>query len=1195
MNRIPTYIKIILFALLILCSVIDISLEYNSWKNTVKEFKNTLLRKEAIIEDIFSNSSNYTLKDSELQSLKNEGITLLKFKKDSLLLWSDNSIEIDPPTLQRLKQSRYTKISHGNYVIKRKAIKDTTLYALILIKSEYRQDNKYLKSEFHKDFNLCQHIKISNNLEKYEDHITDSKGKDLFAIYSTGKNHKYRPHILLKWGFILLFFLCLVVIYNSVLISSPPKRSYYIIATIIGLIITRWIMMTTEFPNAFYSLEIFSNIVFSKYGISLSLGDMLLNSIFLFFILYLTISIPFKIDKLFKNRLYTSISYITISIILYLFIFSAIYGITYIINNTNIAFNLSRWKDIDVCSYLTYLAFLLPFYVFTLAVMKHIQFFREKIKLKIQLLYLFVGAVIFIVISYGNPFIANPTIIIVLATFLTGIYTEYVVKSELKYSSFLFILFILSIILIFIIKNTTNIKENLTRQNYAISLYNERDHKLEESLTNISDHISKSKVIESLMTKPYENETVIERHINIFASKDLKDEYQLQLTVCGETDSLMIEPDTTVNCFEFFGGTLKDKGIKLDTSNFYFLNNFDGLISYINQISYKAGSKTIKLFLQIDSRTGDEGTGYPELLKTKRIEDSIKTEKYSWAKYKKGALIASSGDFNYMTSCQGFDNPKENFFIKDGYSHYTLTRDDGLVIVSLPAESITEILVNIPYIFGIFCLIALIMWITHSFPFKKVNYISFKVRIRAAFIIMLVAFFFVIGGLSIYYNSIRSKDRHYDRIAQLMKLVTRELEYIEPDASINMRITGKLRQLSNMTFTDINIYNLKGRLISTSRPEIFKKKVISNLMNPNALSRFQTESLSYLIQTENIGSLRYLSAYIPMTDENNKVVAYINVPYFSENAELTEEIGNLIITGVNINVLMILIAVIVSVIISEKITLPLSLVYSKLRDMKFGGMYEKINYEQNDEIGRLVKEYNRMTDKLKESALNLAKSERETAWREMARQIAHEIKNPLTPMKLNIQHLQRSLKDTPEWEAQFHKTCNILMEQIDNMSAIANAFSDFAKMPKSVFRQTNIVELIDNATELFSKGKTIITQKANKEDIYVWADREQLTRAFVNLLKNSVQATSKEKYPKIDIEIFATEYEVTVAIKDNGHGISEEIKDKLFEPNFTTKSSGTGIGLAITRRIIQNAQGRIWFTTGKKEGTSFYVSLPLHK
>lgn len=1197
MNKIPTYIKLIVFVLLILSSIIDISLKHNSWNNTLKKFTKTLHAKEDVIDNFFQSNKYYkTIQKGDICP-KAKDITYLVFKKDSLIYWSDNTINIDYNTINKLKNNTYGQISHGNYVIKKHIKKDTSLYGLILIKNQYKYHNKYLQSSFNPKFNLCQHISITKDLKKHKDWIRNKEGDILFAIHSSGDNHKYKPPMLLKWGFIILFFLLLVIIYNSIVSKSEKRKGIYLISTIIGLIIARWIMISFEFPNAFYSLDIFSNKLLEIDYIKISLGDLLLHSIFLFFILYLTISIPFKPFKIFNNKAIASFSYIFIILIFNLFIFALLGGLTYVINNTNIAFNLSRWRDIDICSYLSYMIFLLLFYVFTLAVSKHIQYFKNRIKVKTQFLYIILGTALFIIITSTNPFIAHPALIIVLATFTTGMYTEYIVKSELKYSSFLVILFILSFILIFIINSTTKVKENVIRQNYALTLYKERDKKLEESLPKISDYIAKSPAISRLLTRPYKNEMLIERHISQFSNSYIKDDYELQLTICGTTDSLMIEPDTTLsNCFEFFGGTLKEKGEKIHNSHFYFINNFDGLISYIAEIPHKSNGKKLKMFLRIDSQTGDEGKGYPELLKSEKISNSPSTEKYSWGKYKNGLLIASSGKFNYMTSCKGFENKKDDFFIKDGYSHHTHAINGDLVIVSLPATSITEILLNLPYIFGLFCLIAFIMWIIHSFPFKRLQYISFKIRIRTAFIIMLVAFFIIIGGLSIYYNSTRFKDRHYDRIAQLMKLVTRELEFIEPHSNKNPRITNKLRELSDMTFTDINIYDLKGRLISTSRPEIYSKKIISNLINPRALQKFQEENLSYLIQKENIGSLSYLSAYIPMTDRNNKIIAYINVPYFSENAELTEEIGNLIITGVNLNVLMILIAVVISVIISDKITLPLSLVYNKLRDMKFGGMYEKINYEQNDEIGRLVREYNTMTDKLKESALNLAKSERESAWREMARQVAHEIKNPLTPMKLNIQHLQRSLKkDSPQWEKQFHKTCNILMEQIDAMSAIANAFSDFAKMPKTKYQQIDIVELLSNSIELFSKGKTTITRKENKDKIFVWADKEQLTRAFVNLLKNSIQATHESAYPKVDIDIFSGKEDVTVIIKDNGHGISEEIKDKLFEPNFTTKSSGTGIGLAITKRIIENAKGSIWFTKGEKEGTNFFVRLPLYK
>jgi nitrogen fixation/metabolism regulation signal transduction histidine kinase len=259
--------------------------------------------------------------------------------------------------------------------------------------------------------------------------------------------------------------------------------------------------------------------------------------------------------------------------------------------------------------------------------------------------------------------------------------------------------------------------------------------------------------------------------------------------------------------------------------------------------------------------------------------------------------------------------------------------------------------------------------------------------------------------------------------------------------------------------------------------------------------------------------------------------------------------------------------------------------------------YEQIDYSSDDELGVLVNEYNKMVVELNKSIRLLAKSEREMAWREMAKQIAHEIKNPLTPMKLSIQLLQKSWKNKDDdFNDRLEKVSDTLVEQINSLSAIATEFSAFATMPKELFEKIDLVSKIENSLNLFQESERLNLNfnKPNKEKIYITGDKEQLLRVFNNLIKNAIQAIPKDKNGTINIEMELTEKDVLVKIKDNGSGVKPELREKLFEPNFTTKTSGMGLGLAMVKRMIENMQGEIWFETIEGNGSVFFVKFPVH-
>jgi nitrogen fixation/metabolism regulation signal transduction histidine kinase len=413
---------------------------------------------------------------------------------------------------------------------------------------------------------------------------------------------------------------------------------------------------------------------------------------------------------------------------------------------------------------------------------------------------------------------------------------------------------------------------------------------------------------------------------------------------------------------------------------------------------------------------------------------------------------------------------------------------------------------------------------------------------------------------------------------------------------LKLWLYDELYRLSNTFRTDINIYDIKGELIATSRPEIFAKGVTTERINSTAFYELSEHYQLNYFQPEKIGTLSYLSAYEPIINASGDYLGYLNLPYFTREDDLKQGISTFIVAFINLYLFLFLASVLVAVILSNKITQPLSLIREKLKGIQLGKKSELINYKAQDEIGALVHEYNHKVEELAESAELLARSERESAWREMAKQVAHEIKNPLTPMKLNIQYLQRAKEEGSElYDDFFNRVTKNLIEQIDTLSEIATEFSNFAQIPKAKNEVFNLIDVLQNVCSLFEPNQNLkISMELNGlSEILISADKEQISRVFLNLTKNGIQSIPSDERGEIRINLQKADGFALIAFSDNGAGISPEAQEHLFEPNFTTKTSGMGLGLSIVRNIIQTAGGKIEYETSAGLGTTFYVQIPL--
>jgi len=417
---------------------------------------------------------------------------------------------------------------------------------------------------------------------------------------------------------------------------------------------------------------------------------------------------------------------------------------------------------------------------------------------------------------------------------------------------------------------------------------------------------------------------------------------------------------------------------------------------------------------------------------------------------------------------------------------------------------------------------------------------------------------------------------------------TGKLKYIFK-ANGNMRGLASISELSRIHKMPVNIYDLKGRLIVSSLWHLKKTPDSLQQLSPDIIAKIdQNPDKRYVIKHENKDG-EYQSSYSYIYDRKFKPIAILNLPYLADSTFYKRELQEFLKNLGKIYFLMFLLAIALSYFLSRYITKSLNTVNDVLRRTSFSKENQKIILKNpNDEINQLIESYNNMVDKLEESALKLAQTEREQAWRNMARQVAHEIKNPLTPMRLNIQSFQMTFdpKD-PQINQKFNEFSHMLIEQIDLMSKIASAFSDFAKMPQANLQEDDLVSAIKSALKLYDPDQVRFVSSAQK--ILFNFDKNQIQRVIGNLVKNALQAVPDDKIPEILVSIRETVDKIYITVTDNGSGVAPAHQSHIFEPKFTTKSSGMGLGLSIVKKIVENHNGKIYFHSDVNMGTTFII------
>jgi two-component system, NtrC family, nitrogen regulation sensor histidine kinase NtrY len=1211
---------VVLTVVVILLALAAESLYFSDFEYRVRTrmFNKTLAVKEKILDDCLADIKPIlALEDHHGSSSENSlfsvaeqnGVTILEYMDNKLFYWSDNEFNVPVVRDDSLFSKPFIFLQNGWFLTRTIQAGNEMVVGLLRIYTDYSFDNDIIKSGFVRDFKMPQDAEFTFNRNESEFHVFGSSGNYLFSLAFPGikQNSCYILFPVLLWTVAFILVIILTLEFVKIL-TGKGKELLAAGFTLLIFSLVYFLFLITGKPEVFLKMELFSPYRFSLNGLIPSLGHLLMFSILtsIFsnrFFRDLPLLEPVRCSKL-RIYFFLTLSMLAGAILLYLvhLVFNRL------ILTSNINFETYKVLSLDIYSFAGFTSILLLLVVPVFFLIRILRCVRD---CPVRLVSMSLASSLIILAPLFWHDSADFLPLAVFYSVLTGIIWINLHRKIGYFNITVIYALIFGAYTLYIITGLSEKKSDENLKVQAVSLSTENDPEAEHRLLNIWPELVNDTTLDDMMNDDFQDVRRIEAYLQDKYFSDYWRNYEFIPVRCRSTDSLHIRPGNVIfeNCFSFFNDLIRHNGHKLTGTDFYFIDNQGGRSCYIGMLFFrKSGAVTNGLFMELISDVSVYQAGYSELLLDKKYRGYTTMKDYSFAKYINGEIVLRTGDFPYDKTDDDYIAEDSDYreFNTNGYKHILYRNGNTTVLISRPEISLDDIVISFAYLFAfIFLFLNLARFIFRKYNFRGSFIFNFRQKIQLSSIGVLLFSFILIGAVVATFTIKQYQIKHNENLRQKLNSIYLELESIiagEKQLTENWRNSayGSLNELlirfSNIFETDINLYDLRGFLIATSRPEIFNRELTSRRMNNAALTNLWHFTRSEYFQKEKIGTLEYISAYLPFFNNDKNVIAYLNLPYFRMQSVLAKEISNLIVAVINFSLLFILITMGFAVFISGRLTSPLMMLGEGLASVEVGRKSEHLSYSGHDEIGELVRQYNRMVDEIDESSRKLANSEREYAWREMAKQIAHEIKNPLTPMKLNIQQLYKAWNDkVPDFETKLEQFTRNQIEYIDSLSSIASAFSSFAKLPGSNPVEINLLDQVRVVLDLFRETDNVNfhVNWPRESKIMIYIDKEHLNGVFSNLIKNGIQSIPPGLSGMINVNFDIKGDKVITSVSDNGSGIPEELKKKLFTPNFTTKSSGMGLGLSIVKRYVENANGRVWFESEIDKGTVFYVELPL--
>jgi len=1229
-SKAKAYLSVSVFSLAISLLLNWVFTEGSSQDVFIKEVNQRLYTQISLVDDIaleykrvFKNVIDIDFSEftkSEFQ------YPLLVYKNGKPVYWSDYRYNIPYSELQGnyIEKCIFLPKPESLFFVKRTSLiinnEDFEIYILVPLKRSFEIKNEHLSSGLNPNIFPNQRISIVLNENEgtpiyYERSFTLTKSKTyLFSI-------KFSPEFLFfaDKSWVVFFFSIISILTITLFLGTEIKYLFknrngifailILFATILGV---RALMLILRFPYFMTEFELFSPSSYQPSVITPSLGDLFINILTLFIALVFSLRFfrywfPYK-NVLKFNILQKRIIAVSLVIISYITIHWTYFIISELYTNTSLSLDINQSINFPL-----FRVFGFAIFVFAVAIYFSVAHIASKIMVRLaENLYsstvnFVIGSLIYyivvLVLEIDDLLIFNANALyIAVITFLAMPQS----LNRTGYKSLLYLIacsIIGAIIGAYSIYDFEEKRDKAEKRNFANHIVLKRDTVGEIYLREVIDEIKADQFIQKKLVigMPFRKD-VISKRIQRIHLHNYLEKYDTDILLFnGAGRPFFSEEQTYQQIFNQYN----NEDYKTNINNVFYANELKPerkqYICFID-IQNEEGNTIGHIILNLQLKRMIPNSINQSFLVDEKYKDVTLTDNYSYAIYDNKELIYSFGDFAYDNSFlepffheKGFILPEINF---DNYHHLCIKRENQIIVVSSVTYPQNYILANFSFLFLLLIFTILSSYFIYGLSRTAYYNLTFATKVQlylnlAFFVPLLIVSIITISILN--NTNVRETQFYFlekaRNVSESDNLISTVSGYIKGEISRDQLLL-EIANISDFTQSDINLYDKNGKLLVTSQSYLFDHNLLSNYINPKAYAGVAEQKQRKMLLPESIGSLEYNTAYVGIQSyETGEVIGIVGIPFYGASLRFEGQIIEVLTTIVQVFTFIFIILVVLSYFSAKSLIHPIRLITQKIRRTTLNEHNEPLDYHADDEFGLLAGEYNKMITKLEESREALAHNQKEAAWREMAKQVAHEIKNPLTPMKLTLQQLQRRLGDINGTKQPLHT----LLEQVDILSDIATSFASFAKMPIPISEEFEIAAVLKKTLNLHDVRREIeIIDDIPDEDFYVMGDSQLMYRIFTNLLLNGIQSVPNDR--KVQLEVTLTSLypqRILIEIKDNGLGIPQHIQNKVFMPNFTTKTTGSGIGLAIAKRGIEHSGGAIWFETEMDEGTSFYIEFPL--
>lgn len=1213
----------------------------NSLYQTAQTLEDNLHKKERFVTGVFNDKGSFaklkTLENDDKAALNiikdfttDENIWLVTYVKHHLVFWS--GVKVIPNRPDTIAEGfSFVEGPNGYYDAIKKTDGDFTAIAMIPVKLKYPYENLYLRNTFSPALLKDNNITIADFADKNIYEIKSIDRTPLFLVKGIPNrvSHKFFYFEIAIWT--LCFMVLCLLVHNC---CSYLANKFNVYAAILSLalfiILLRVVNLYYGWPDLHPGPEIFSPGVYSQGGIYPSFGDFCVNILVISWFVCFVYRYRDKLMGHIRNK-FAGYAIVIACILLLIAVSTSLLSLFYdLVINSKINFDVNNVLNLSLYSILGILMLCFAFLIFYLLVEICLNFCgKVAVPVRHQVALLVIGAVFTTLVSAAErDEITFFYILWAIWVLIRGnAYKLY--GGKLSSGALISIILVCAVVSAIKLNHFQMIKEMKVRMALIQQLQTPDDQLADKRFKQLEKALVHDSYIRQYFADSVHNSGYLKNYFQKLYFDGYLSRYNVNVYVYNARNALISASDNQKYDLNDFKAMVRYSAIKV-SDHFYLANTSFGLRQYFTLLPVVKGDTTLgTLVLNLDSQPVQAENTFPDLLVGGDLRTADIFKGYSYALYADNKLLGQHGEYDYSQVNNELRGPVREYTYKttlfqdlslhsiwSTYTHLIYKPDSrNLVVVSRKESPLLDMVTSITFFFIIFLAFsALVVLTTWLWARMKIMYIEdnffhwvlklnfdnvlYKTRIQFSIVFAVVVTLILVGLIT--YASIAAlyDEQQNATISDRVTHIGKSFEstsFVNGLDHINQDFQIRFNQFANTYSADLTLYGLDGAELVSTQPKIYDAKLIAARINARAYIALNKEQRTEFTNQEIIGTLNYKAGYVPVRDkETQKTIGYLELPYFSNEADYNERLGSLLNALINIYALIFIAIGLLAIIIARQITTPLNIIERGLSKTIYGQKNEPIKWNRNDEIGALVKEYNNMIAALERSAQKLAQSERESAWREMAKQVAHEIKNPLTPLKLGLQLLEKSWKDKdPKFDQKFERFSKSFVEQIESLSSIASEFSAFAKMPDTRIERMNVFDVLTQAVVVYKQMENIkILYRAPENPFYINADRDQLLRSFNNLLKNAIEAIPHGSPGLIEIEYLLTSKNILLQIKDNGNGIAEHLRDKIFMPNFTTKSSGTGLGLAFVKNSIENAGGKVWFETASGVGTTFFISLP---